>query len=375
MATITATEQRPIHAAANGEHNVIPDKYQPGLDPEWKRMWTEHGKDVSGAHLVTIEEFKRCPGKYSFTYPTWVGPEVHQVRDIQVPVSNPDGHVTCRVYTPSGSGPLPVHLNFHGGGWVVGGLSSEAAWCRSICNNSSIVVIDVDYRLAPKHPFPTALYDCWSAVLWTIDNAVSLNIDPNSVSIGGLSSGGQMTAVLAHFARDHSPPINLRLQLMIVPATDMRYVPLPITDAEPLMEATCRYRSAVFFSDLPWSPLARESWFLNYYIGTDPAKREAILSDWRMTPVLAPEFKNLAPAHIVTAEFDVERDEGEYYGQLLKGADNNVTMKRYAGVPHAFAHYNHPARGLSKSHEFLRDTAALLREAHYGKDEVEEVCA
>ncbi|KAL4795287.1 Alpha/Beta hydrolase protein [Aspergillus venezuelensis] len=374
MATHTVTEQRPAHIVADAKRNVIPDKYLPGLDPEWQKMWTEHGKDVSGAHLVTIEEFKRCPQKYSFTYPTWAGPDVHQVRDIQVPVSNPDGFIACRVYTPSGPGPFPVHLNFHGGGWVLGGLASEAAWCRCICNDSSIVVIDVDYRLAPQYPFPTALYDCWSAVLWTIYNAASLKIDPNSVSIGGLSSGGQMTAVLAHFARDRSPPINLKLQLMIVPATDMRYVPLSITDAEHLTESTCRYPSAIHFSDLPWSPLARESWFLNYYIGTDPAKREAILSDWRMTPVLAPTFQGLAPAHIVTAEFDVERDEGEYYGQLLKNAGNIVTMKRYNGVPHAFAHYNHPERGLSKSHAFLRDTAALLRTVHYGKAENEGIC-
>ncbi|KAL2867485.1 alpha/beta hydrolase [Aspergillus lucknowensis] len=346
--------------------NAIPDKYLAGLDPEWHRMWTEHGKGVIGAHLVTIEEFQRCPSKYSLTYPTWEGPPVHQVHDVQVPVSDPEGFITCRVYTPPGEGPFPVHINFHGGGWVLGGLSSETAWCRSICNNASIVVVDVDYRLAPRYPFPTALYDCWSAVQWVIGNSEALNINPNSVSIGGLSSGGQMTAVIAHFARDSSPPINLKLQLMIVPATDMRYVPLSITNAEPLTTETCHYPSAIFLSDLPWSSLARESWFLNYYIGTDPETRERILSDWRMTPVLAPSFENLAPAHIVTAEFDVERDEGEYYGSLLRDAGNAVTMKRYAGVPHAFAYYNHPERGLSKSREFLSDSAKLLRDVHHG---------
>ncbi|GAB1204268.1 hypothetical protein APSETT445_002918 [Aspergillus pseudonomiae] len=121
---------------------------------------------------------------------------------------------------------------------------------------------------------------------------------------------------------------------------------------------------AIFCSDLPWSPLARESWFLNYYIGTDEDVRSEILSDWRMTPVLSPSMKGLAPAHIVTAEFDVERDEAEHYGQLLREAGNRVTMKRYAGVPHAFAHYNHPTRGLSKSHEYIRDTSKLLSEVH-----------
>ncbi|KAL3496083.1 Alpha/Beta hydrolase protein [Aspergillus germanicus] len=361
MATITLTEETAT------SRNAIPERYLTGLDPEWRKMWTEHGKDVSGAHLITIEEFQRFPSKYSFTYPIWSGgPEVHKVHDIQIPVSDPEGFITCRVYTPSGTGPFPVHLNFHGGGWVLGGLASEAAWCRSMCNESSIVVVDVDYRLAPKYPFPTALYDCWAAVQWVTKNASSLNINPDSISVGGLSSGGQMTAVLAHFARDSSPPINLKLQLMIVPATDMRYVPLSITNAEPLTPETCRYPSAISLADLPWSPLARESWFLNYYIGTDAATREKILSDWRMTPVLAPSFRNLAPAHIVTAEFDVERDEGEYYAELLRAGGNKVTTKRYLGVPHAFAHYNHPERGLSKSREFLRDTAELLRRVHWG---------
>ncbi|KAL2856726.1 Alpha/Beta hydrolase protein [Aspergillus pseudodeflectus] len=360
MTTITLTEE------TTTSPNAIPERYLAGLDPEWRKMWTEHGKDVSGAHLITIEEFQKCPSKYSFTYPTWTGPEVHKVHDIQIPVSDTEGFITCRAYTPSGTGPFPVHLNFHGGGWVLGGLASEAAWCRSICNESSIVVIDVDYRLAPKYPFPTALYDCWTAVQWVVKNASSLNINPASISIGGLSSGGQMAAVLAHFARDCSPPINLKLQLMIVPATDMRYVPLSITSAEPLTAETCRYPSAISLADLPWSPLARESWFLNYYIGTDPVTRERILSDWRMTPVLAPSFKNLAPAHIVTAEFDVERDEGEYYAELLRAGGNIVTAKRYPGVPHAFAHYNHPERGLSKSREFLRDSAELLRRVHWG---------
>lgn len=187
------------------------------------------------------------------------------------------------------------------------------------------------------------------------------------MSIGGLSSGGQMTAVIAHFARDCSPPLELKLQLMIVPATDMRYVPVSIHNGEPLTIENCAYESARFCSDLPWSPLARESWFLNYYIGTEPEERSRILADWRMTPVLAPCLRGLAPAHVVTAEFDVERDEGEYYAYLLREAGNQVSVKRYKGVPHAFAQYNHPQRGLSKSREFMRDSAELLSRVHHGR--------
>lgn len=106
-----------------------------------------------------------------------------------------------------------------------------------------------------------------------------------------------------------------------------------------------------------------------FWTRTDEKKldvQEECLNDWICTPVLAPNFNNLPPAHIITAEFDLERDEGEYYGQLLLEAGNQVTMKRYAGVPHAFAHYNHPERGMSKSFEFIEDTVHLLKTAHYG---------
>jgi len=91
------------------------------------------------------------------------------------------------------------------------------------------------------------------------------------------------------------------------------------------------------------------------------------LNNWICTPVLAPSFDNLAPAHIITAEFDLERDEGEFYGELLRKGGNEVTMKRYTGMPHAFGHFNHPERGLKKSFEYIEDTSRLLHHVHHTK--------
>lgn len=154
------------------------------------------------ADEVSIQEYREDPAKYSFTYPTYpgtkwrsqpkieafsdnvTGPEVFHVQDRKVPVTHPSGDITVRIYSPEGPGPFPVHLNFHGGkglqplndnivslivrvgGWVLGGLKSEAAWCRHMCNKSSIKIIDVDYRMGPEQRFPTAIYDCWDAVKW-----------------------------------------------------------------------------------------------------------------------------------------------------------------------------------------------------------------
>ena len=151
--------------------------------------------------------------------------------------------------------------HIHPGGWVLGGLKSEQAWCRHMCNKANIKIIDVDYRMAPEFPFPTSIYDCWDAVKWTINSAETLNIDPKSVSIGGLSAGGHMSAVLAHFARDEG--IDLKLHMMIVPATDMRYCLKGLK----LSEANCPYQSVHLFHDVPWGPLGREQWFIKYWLG------------------------------------------------------------------------------------------------------------
>lgn len=291
------------------------------------------------------------------------GPEVHKVEDLSIPVTSPPGEIQIRIYSPAGPGPFPVHLNFHGGGWVVGGLESERAWCRHMCNEVGIKVIDVAYRKGPELPFPTAIYDCWDAVKWVREHAGSaaVNADPQSVSFGGLSAGGHMSAVLAHFARDEGVPI--KLHLMIVPATDMRYCHRRITRLD---ETNCPYPSARTLQDLPWSPLGREQWFLKYWLGDNDRTQDKAFASWIMTPMLAASFEGLSPAHVVTAEFDLERDEGEAYAQKLREAGTKVTSKRYKGVPHAFAHYNHPERGLSKSFEFIVDTAQLLREVHFG---------
>ncbi|KAI8168882.1 Trichothecene 3-O-acetyltransferase TRI101 [Colletotrichum sp. SAR 10_70] len=226
-------------------------------------------------------EAEAYPGRLAISAQDYPGPEVFHVEDRKIPVTKPFGKITVRIYSPEGPGPFPVHLNFHGGGWVLGGLQSEAAWCRHMCNKANIKIIDVDYRMGPEHKFPTAIYDCWDAVKWTISNAQALNIDPTSVSFGGLSAGGQMSAVLAHLARDEKIPI--KLHLMIVPATDMRYCSRKINGLNEI----------------------------NY-------EQERCLNEWILTPVLAPNFSDLPPAHIVTAEFDVERDEGEQFGGRLQ---------------------------------------------------------
>lgn len=166
MSTTTTTTQEATTSLPMMERLEVRRDEYPGLDPEWRKLWNDHGSSMVRADEVSIKEYRLSPARFSFTYPTCRGPEVFHVEDRKVPVTCPRGEITIRVYSPEGPGPFPVHLNFHGGGWVLGSLASESAWCRHMCNKASIKVIDVDYRMGPEYVYPTAIYDCWDTVKW-----------------------------------------------------------------------------------------------------------------------------------------------------------------------------------------------------------------
>lgn len=175
-----------IRRMGGGNHPVqpdVPEDWVTSLDPEWVQLWNEHGRYQHRADEVDIEAFRENPSQYSFTHPTYegkcylcylsaawvliwpgIGPPVHRVEDIKVPVDKPEGEITVRLYSPNTDVAVPVHFNMHGGGWVLGGLKSEQAWCKHVCNNLGIKVVDIDYRMAPEFQFPVAIYDCWAAV-------------------------------------------------------------------------------------------------------------------------------------------------------------------------------------------------------------------
>lgn len=230
-------------------------------------------------------------------------------------IDGPDGPLRLRVYRPETNGqpgPLGAVLYLHGGGWTFGNLESHDEICRRLCVATGGVVVGVDYRLAPEHPFPAPLDDCASAFLWLVESAEALNVDKARISVGGDSAGGNLAAGLCLLMRDRGgPPI--QAQILLYPAI------------VPLWENLSYYENAYE----KFVTRADCQWFWANYLGDTPGDN----------PYAAPgaaQLKNLPPALIITAGHDPLRDDGEIYGHQLSEAGNEVEIRRYGGMLHGF---------------------------------------
>ena len=240
---------------------------------------------------------------------------VAAVDDFAVPVEG--GEIVIRVYTPFAKGPHPAYFHIHGGGFTLGSIdwAPNAAKCAHICAGAPCIVATVEYRLAPEFPFPTAPEDCYSALLWLVEHADELNIDAGRIAVGGESAGGCLAAVIALMARDRSGPA-LALQVLEMPVTDMsaRSVDHP--------------SFALFGKGYGLECAAIEA-FQDDYL-PDRGDREKPYA----SPLLADDFSDLPPAHVITAEYDPLRDSGEAYARRLQEAGVRTTLHRYCGQTH-----------------------------------------
>jgi acetyl esterase len=247
------------------------------------------------------------------------GPEL-KVEDRTIPGSETD--IPVRIYTPDSTGPLPVLVYFHGGGWVIGDLDTHDRECRILAAETPCLVVSVDYRLAPEHAFPAGHVDCWDATAWVLENAATLGGDPDNVAVGGDSAGGNLAAFVALAARDAGHP--LKLQLLVYPATDGR-AHHPDSDHEPLP-------SLIENAEGPGLTRDTMAYFAVHVCQDND--HLTVTTDRRMSPLLADSHADVAPAYIATCEYDPIRDEGNLYAEKLKAAGVEVQFREWAGQPH-----------------------------------------
>jgi acetyl esterase len=224
------------------------------------------------------------------------------------------GKVAVRAYRPVLGETLPALVFFHGGGWTIGDLDTHDVVCRQLAAGARCAVFSVDYRLAPEHPFPAAVDDCFFATEYVRKNADSLKVDPKRIAVGGDSAGGNLAAVVALMARGEPGPL-LCGQLLIYPATDQRCA---FRSHERNAEGYLLTRDAIRFFRAGYLP--------------NPADR----TDWRASPLLAASHAGLPPAFVLTAGYDPLIDEGRAYAERLAAAGVEVAYKEYSDMVHGF---------------------------------------
>jgi acetyl esterase len=267
------------------------------------------------------------------------GPEVEECRDVALAVHG--GTIGLRIYRPAGPGPFPAHLYLHGGGWVVGDVQHDLVDIqgRERAAGASCVVVAVDYRKAPEHRFPTGLGDCYAALTWLHEHADEIGVRRDLITVGGHSAGGNLSAALALKVRDEGGP-SIALQLLEVPALDLT-LSLPSHETY-----GCGYGL----------DLADVKTLVELYLRSPEDAADPYAS-----PLLAPDLSGLPPAHIMSAEYDMLRDDGERYAERLRQAGVPVTFSLQAGHVHGSSAFTNV---MASARAWRDEVLTVLRREH-----------
>jgi acetyl esterase len=294
----------------------------PPLDPELASVLAGFPDGVDpGAHLrdMNVVRMLRSTldllGVMGGSLPT---DERVAVEDGAIPGVEAGTEIPVRIYTPvhRADGRAPALVFFHGGAFVLGDRYTEELRCLRYAAEAQCVVVSVDYRLAPEHPFPAGVYDCYAGLEWTVSHARELDIDPARVGVGGSSAGGALAAAVALMARDRGGPA-LVVQILNYPVVDDRM-------QTPSMRA---------FDATPMWTSGADADMWQHYLG-DPDGRGDVSP--YAAPGRATDLAGLPAAYVLTAELDPLRDEGIDYARRLMEAGVPTELHTVAGACHGF---------------------------------------
>jgi acetyl esterase/lipase len=228
-------------------------------------------------------------------------------------IPGPGGPIPVRIYAPRGTGPFPVIVYTHGGGWVIATNDTYDASARALCNAAGAVVMSVEYRKAPENRFPAAHEDAYTAYVWALANAPEIDGDPDRIALAGESAGGNLAVSTAIIARDRG----LRLPAHILAV-------YPIADGNTDSES---YRE-----NADAKPLNRPmmAWFFDHYLRTPADLSHPLIS------LVHADLRGLPPTTIITAEIDPLRSDGEELAERMRQAGVDVTYHTHKGVTHEF---------------------------------------
>ncbi|NIB98441.1 alpha/beta hydrolase fold domain-containing protein [Halobacterium sp. R2-5] len=263
-------------------------------------------------------------------------PAVGRVVDRSIP--GPDGDLRVRLYRPEGDGPFPTVVFYHGGGFVLGSIESHDLFCRHLTRESGCVVVSVDYRLAPEHPFPAAVEDASAALEWAADNPDAL-AGTGDLAVVGDSAGGTLAAVAALMAAERDGP-----------DVDYQYLLYPGVGVEEDQASVREHAGKVLAED-------DLQWFRECYYGSEIHERNPYAD-----PTNACDLSGVAPATVLTAGFDPLRDGGRRYADQLAADGVPTRHVEYEDVIHGFATML-SAPDLDRAHEAVADVADDLRAA------------
>lgn len=302
------------------------------LDPQCKAFLDM----LAGSGGKPLEQLPVAEGREMARGMNELGGPVEDVARVENrTVPGPAQPIPVRVYRPSLAERLPALMFFHGGGFVIGNLGSHDRQCRALANASGAVVVAVDYRLAPEHPFPAAPDDAYAATHYVASHPDEFGIDAQRLGVAGDSAGANLATVVALMARDRGGP-SLKFQLLIY----------PVVDFDDESQSMHEYAHDHF--------LTRETmdWFAAQYV-PGPERRHQYAAPW-----YAADLRGLPPAMLITGECDPLRDQGEAYGRKLRQAGVAVESKRYEGMIHPFFNLGGIVEAARTA---MRDAAAAVK--------------